>query len=177
MDRYLTSPGKNEGNDEATKLVTPQDRHSRSSLIQSKTLSWIRLYTTGWRCGLLNAAIVALCVLLTNVIVTIVRWKTAPGDSIDGSGTFFEGPCDAVRRRNMLYHLFINAASTLLLGASNYGMQILSAPTRKEINAAHMRRRPLDIGILSLKNLRSIAWSRAALLLALGASSLPLHLL
>jgi hypothetical protein len=177
MDTHFTTPRKNEGNDEATKLVVPQDQHSRLSLIQSKPLSWVRLHTTGWRCGLLNAAIVTLCVLLINIIVTIFAGNNAPVNSIDGSGTIFDGPCDAVRRRNVLYHLFINAASTLLLGASNYAMQILSAPTRKEIDAAHMRRLPLDIGILSLKNLRSITWSRAVLLLALGASSLPLHLL
>ena len=73
-------------------------------------------------------------------------------------------------------HLAINILSTLLLGASNFCMQVLCAPTREEIDAAHTRRNWLSIGVPSLKNLFHIDRKKSALWLVLGLSLVPLHL-
>ena len=72
-------------------------------------------------------------------------------------------------------HIGINVMGTLLLGASNYTMQCLSAPTRKEVDAAHANGRYLDIGLPSLKNLNG--WKKKLVFFLLIMSSLPLHFL
>ena len=56
-------------------------------------------------------------------------------------------------------------------------MQRLSAPTRTEINEAHAKRKYLDIGIPSFRNLGRIGHFRTLLWMVLACSSLPLHLL
>ncbi|KAF6793076.1 hypothetical protein CMUS01_16111 [Colletotrichum musicola] len=56
-------------------------------------------------------------------------------------------------------------------------MQCLVAPTRAEINNAHQRKKWLDIGIPSVRNILSIRWKKKLLWLLLSLSSLPLHLL
>ncbi|GME32262.1 uncharacterized protein LTHEOB_759 [Neofusicoccum parvum] len=86
------------------------------------------------------------------------------------------GDCGKIERMGSVIHLAINAASTLLLGASNYSMQVLSAPTRKDIDEAHRRGSWLDIGVLSIRNFASIRGKKLWLWLALGFSSVPLHL-
>ncbi|KAJ9636341.1 hypothetical protein H2199_008016 [Coniosporium tulheliwenetii] len=75
------------------------------------------------------------------------------------------------------YHVLINILSTIMLTASNYCMQLLSAPTRDEVARAHRHGQGLDIGIISLRNLRYISKRRTALWLSLALSSIPLHLL
>ncbi|OJJ82358.1 uncharacterized protein ASPGLDRAFT_531052 [Aspergillus glaucus CBS 516.65] len=53
-------------------------------------------------------------------------------------------------------HLVINILSTLMLAGSNFTMQCLCAPTRKDLDRAHQSNRWLDIGAPSIRNLRSI---------------------
>ncbi|KAH7310596.1 hypothetical protein B0I35DRAFT_412089 [Stachybotrys elegans] len=76
----------------------------------------------------------------------------------------------------MWCELAINIMSTLLLGASNNCAQLLSAPTRQDIDKAHSRGRWLDIGVGSVRNLRYIPVWRGFLWLILLLSSIPLHL-
>lgn len=139
-------------------------------------LSWRKRHLTGWRVGVLSGASLATTVLIINVIITVVASSTH--ESIDaGRRLLFEGDCAKAEKLNILAHLLINALSTILLSASNYGMQALSAPTREEVDVAHAKRRWLDIGTLSVRNIRSINPKRALLWAGLGLSSLPLHLL
>ena len=56
-------------------------------------------------------------------------------------------------------------------------MQCLVAPSRKEVDIAHSKGIGLDIGVPSVRNLRHISRCRVFLWLALGLSTLPLHLL
>ena len=55
-------------------------------------------------------------------------------------------------------------------------MQILTAPTGGEIDLAHAAGRWLDIGVLSMRNLRWISRERMCIWILLGLTSLPLHL-
>ncbi|MCJ1426733.1 hypothetical protein MMC29_004636 [Sticta canariensis] len=73
-------------------------------------------------------------------------------------------------------HLGINLLSTVLLSASNYTMQSLSAPARDEINNAHQQRISCDTGIPSLRNLGRIS-RRRFLWWTTALSSIPLHFL
>lgn len=112
--------------------------------------------------------------LLINLVVTILS------SARKKDGILFDGNCDRARKLNSGLHLLINVLSTVLLSSSNYCMQCLSAPTRKEVDDAHSKGKWLDIGVQSVHNLRMIYNTdrkRAVVWFLLGISSLPLHLL
>ncbi|ORY11736.1 hypothetical protein BCR34DRAFT_483765 [Clohesyomyces aquaticus] len=129
-------------------------------------------YTEGWRFGAINCAISASIAFLINIIATI--WASTLKDQQDG--VMRQGDCDSIHKVNSGLHLLINLLGTILLSSSNYCMQCLSAPTRREIDLAHRNAKWLDIGVPSVRNLRFISRKRACLWFALGLSSLPLHL-
>ena len=103
-------------------------------------------------------------------------WKN-PENIVEGAiGTLSIGNCGRIRRANVKIHLLVNVLSTLLLCASNYCMQVLSAPDRAELDRAHAQRIWLHIGVPNLRNLRHIERSRLVLWLLLLLTSMPLHL-
>ena len=114
-------------------------------------------------------------VFLLNVVLTI--WAVQTFGVKNGYGTLIAGDCSKTKRVSTWTHLVINVFSTLLLGASNYCMQILTAPTRSEIDRAHAKGWWLDIGVLSIRNLHWISGKRVCIWICLALSSLPLHLL
>lgn len=116
----------------------------------------------------------AALVLFANIGWT--AWAQARFGTQSGIGTIFLGSCVKAKRLSLWLHLLINILSTLLLGASNFCMQLLVAPTRHEVNRAHERSFWLDIGTPSVRNLRHIARSKALRWLCLGFSSALLHL-
>ncbi|KAH8751875.1 hypothetical protein BGZ57DRAFT_774608, partial [Hyaloscypha finlandica] len=90
-------------------------------------------------------------------------------------GTLYEGECGTVRHADSWLHIAINAMGTILLGANNFTMQCLTAPTRSEIDVAHCKGRYLDIGLPSLNTLNG--WKRKVTFMFLVLSTLPLHFL
>jgi hypothetical protein len=127
--------------------------------------------------GVMLGCSMSFVVLCCNIAIIAVG--AARGSSSDAKGiwTIYQGNDVSIWRLNTALHVLINALSTVLLSASNYTMQVLSSPTRAEVDTAHARGSWLDIGILSPRNLRGIAKKRAVLWLILAASSVPLHLL
>src|SRR5207302_1638533 len=116
-------------------------------------------------------------VLFINVGLTIYA-ATNPKYKMEGGiGTLYSGSCDKTKKIGMWLHLGINILSTLLLAGSNYTQQCLAAPTRGEIDAAHVRRRWMDIGVPSVRNLFRIKRERTVLWIVIGITSIPLHLL
>src|SRR4051812_17828327 len=93
------------------------------------------------------------------------------------NSTAFTGDCDKVARMTTALHLLINILSTLLLGASNFCMQRLVSPTRREVDVCHGKKKWLDIGMPSVRNLFSISKGRTAIWFLLALSSAPLHFL
>lgn len=87
-----------------------------------------------------------------------------------------QGSCSDMRYLNTGLHLLINTLSSVLLAASNYGMQCLSAPTRADVDKAHFEGKWVDIGVPSVHNLRRLPATRVVLWVLLMVSSLPLHL-
>jgi hypothetical protein len=148
---------------------------SRSS-INSLPQTWRQRHLQGWRFGVLGGSLLAFIVFILNISVTSVV-SGIQDSSFSGRKVLYEGSCEKTRQLNIAAHLLINVLSTALLSASNFGMQCLSAPTRKEVDVAHSKRMWLDIGVLSVRNIKRISKKRAALWALLGASSLPLHLL
>ena len=120
---------------------------------------------------LLTAALV----LVTNI--ALASWAQAKFGTHNAIGTIYLGNCSTAKRLDLWLHLLINVLSTLLLGASNFCMQLLVAPTRHEVDKAHEKSFWLDIGTPSFRNLRKIARVRASTWFCFGFSSALLHLL
>jgi hypothetical protein len=117
----------------------------------------------------------ATLVLVMNVLVVIIAASTSKIEN--GIGTLHTGNCSLVNKWNTALHVLINAISSVLLGASNYAMQCLTSPTRKECNDAHARGDWLDIGVAGVRNLTRISRRRRILWILLATSSIPIHLL
>ena len=130
---------------------------------------------TGWRVGMTFCAVCASTVLLANIIWTI--WSVQQYGLKGSLGTIQEGSCDGTKKLSLWLHFMINALSTILLSASNYSMQCITAPTRTEIDKAHAKHYWLDIGVPSWRNLAYIAKRRRVLWWLLALSGIPLHLL
>ncbi|CAH0049583.1 unnamed protein product [Clonostachys solani] len=132
---------------------------------------------TGWRGGLSIAAGLTLLILIGNI--TILGVFSSPAyrrDYSSATAPIRTGECDEIKKLNFGIHLIINIASTLLLGASNYCMQTVSAPTRHDIDIVHASGKWLQIGVPSLRNLRFIGKKRVFVWLCLAITSIPLHL-
>jgi hypothetical protein len=120
---------------------------------------------------LIHAFITATSVFFINIIGTVILVKE------HDSGVMYHGNCQKVSNLSTSIHVLINILSSLLLGASNFCMQLLAAPKRDEIDKAHLQSMWLDIGVPSLRNIPHIAWARRLTWMILGLSSLPLHFL
>ena len=95
---------------------------------------------------------------------------------MDGIYMVYWGSCSKTETKDTWVHLALNVVATGLLASSNYCMQLLSAPSRTEVDKAHAKQRWLDIGIPSVRNLSSLRRKKALLWWLLGLSSIPLHL-
>ncbi|KAL2829045.1 hypothetical protein BJY01DRAFT_255181 [Aspergillus pseudoustus] len=131
-------------------------------------------WLSGARFTLALASGASIIVLLFNL--SFLLWAVARDRLKENRGGLYEGGCDRVRHLGTGLHLLINILSTTLLGASNYGMQCLSAPTRKDVDKAHGRGTWLDIGIQSIRNLFHVSGKRLIMWICLVLSSFPLHL-
>jgi len=121
------------------------------------------------------SASAATFVLVANVLLVIGAASASKLEN--GIGTLHVGKCDVVNKWNTALHVLINALSSLLLSASNYAMQILTSPTRRECDDAHARGDWLDIGVAGVRNLTRISRRRRILWALLAISSIPIHLL
>ena len=87
------------------------------------------------------------------------------------------GSCETTKTATLWAGLAINILSTLLLSASNNCAQLLSAPTRRDVDRAHAKSSWMDVGVQSLRNLTKVPRWRVCIWLLLYISSVPLHLL
>lgn len=129
----------------------------------------------GWRAGVAASAIMTTVILVINLTITV--WASLQFRVNDGIGNAYIGDCSVVNTWSTVLHVFINGLSSALLGASNYTMQCLTAPTRKECDIAHAHQDWLDIGVPSVRNLGRIRLSRRIAWGLLALSGIPIHLL
>ncbi|KAH6690706.1 hypothetical protein F5X68DRAFT_253656 [Plectosphaerella plurivora] len=121
-----------------------------------------------------NQAIMAVCVVTLNVAITAWAIVYYPPEG-QGVGTFYTGACPTASAINSAAHVVLNALSTIFLGAGNYCMQILVAPSREEMDKAHKLGKTLEIGVPSLKNLFRISRRRVFGWVTLGIFAMTLH--
>ncbi len=148
---------------------------SPKGIFTSLGLNPKRKNANGWRFSVVLWILLAVCIFSLNLGVTV--WASTSFSAVQNVALVYEGSCSKVKNTLTWIHLAINLLSTLLLAASNFCMQILCAPTRKEVDAAHARRKWLSIGVPSFKNLFYVDRKKSALWIILGLSSIPLHLL
>jgi len=153
---------------------SPLPRDTRSP-IKAKLCRIRKHLPQGWRLGVLGSSIAAFIVLLINLCTTIGVIQTYPLDK--GFGTIFKGSCEKTKSLSLWLHLAINGISTVMLSASNYTIQCLISPMRKDIDAAHSKGKWLDIGVPSLRNVGRLPWVQKVLWATLWISSVPLHLM
>ena len=130
---------------------------------------------SGWRFTVASGCGTAAFIFICNI--ALLGWSYGHEWSDTGNLLLFRGDCNEMKKIDTMSHFAINLLSTLLLGASNYAMQVLVAPTRENIDEAHPQGRILDIGISGFGNWRYMGWKRRALWIALTLSTIPLHLL
>jgi hypothetical protein len=130
---------------------------------------------SSWPLGVKTGLYLVAAVLILNAAITL--WASINFPVEDGLGTLYRGTCGQVEQTGFGVHILVNIVATLLLGASNYTMQCLTSPTRTEIDAHHRKKLWLEVGHLSVRNLRATDKRRLLLWILLGASSFPLHLL
>lgn len=124
---------------------------------------------------LVAASILSLVVLITNFILAIVA--SAKHGHNTPLVVFFEGKYARVNTRDMYFQVGTCILSDLLLDASTLCMQLLAAPTRQQVDAAHRCGKWLDVEVSSWRNLRHISGHRQVLWWCLGTTSIPLHLM
>jgi hypothetical protein len=132
--------------------------------------------TRAWRFGLHGGLYACVLVLISNTAL-LLTGVIARDDTFKGISTIAKGEMHRITTMSTAYHVLINVLSTILLTSTNYAMQVLSAPTRREVEKAHARGQWLDIGIMSVHNLRHIDRKRVVVWVLLAFSSAPLHLL
>ena len=113
----------------------------------------------GWKAGVALSSLSAGTVLILNLILTV--WASVRYGTRNGIGDAYTGDCGTVSNAAFGLHLLINALSSILLSASNYTMQCVNSPTRSECDRAHSRGDWLDIGVVSIRNLSRIQWTRS----------------
>lgn len=132
-----------------------------------------------WRHSIAIWLAAATTVFVVNLVFLVYVYVRGTTDDhlLLFSRTLYEGSCSTSHSINIGLHVLINILSTLLVTGSSYCMQVLSAPTRSEVDLAHSQQEWLDIGVLSLRNLRRISKWRVCLWVLLSISSATLHLL
>lgn len=154
-------------------------------MLASKVTGKAQPLFAGWRAGLARCTGATALVAFLNILFLSIATpnlkafdrKTLDGDPVSVDGALFEGSCEQARRLSSWLHLAINILSTVLLTSGNYAQQVLTAPTRREVDMAHMKQSWLNIGLLSYRNLRGVSKRRVLAWAILAITSIPIHLL
>ena len=120
--------------------------------------------------------ILAITITSVNIGTTIWVFIRYPPD-FRGIGLLSFGSCSTLATIDNVGHMALNILSTLFLGAGNYCMQILVAPSRAEVDKAHSKGVPLSIGVQNIHNIPYIKRKRVLIWLLIGCFTTILHLL
>ena len=133
----------------------------------------------GWRGSavLLSILSASTTVLLTILLFLSVFKLGSGSSSFSGTSLLFSGECSQASRLTTLLHLAINIIASIILASSNFFMQVLVAPTRKDVDKAHARGRWLEIGVQSWRNIRFLPAANTIFWLILAFTTIPLHLI
>ncbi|RYP59574.1 hypothetical protein DL769_008482 [Monosporascus sp. CRB-8-3] len=123
--------------------------------------SGLRRHFTGWRGGVVFNMIIFFLILVVEIVLLIVV-LTKTG-LLAGDPTMWSGDCRKARDINVGLHAIISVFSVVFLAGANYVFQVLTSPTRGEVDKAHESKRWLDIGVTSMRNFAHISGFRVFL--------------
>lgn len=131
----------------------------------------------GWRFGVLLSIIaVSICLITELIMLVCAMTLNRPDGDKHGIGVLYVGDCAKVERLTITLAIPLNIIATVLVATSNYVMQCLCAPSRKDIDEAHATGSYLNIGISSVHNLyHNLSW-KSTLWLSLVLTTVPIHL-
>lgn len=134
----------------------------------------IQLPSYGWR----KTAVINTCTVgfFTIINFSILIWSITKS-GLFGNNVFRKGECDKISFLNTFLHLLLNIAGSLIIASSNFFMQVLNSPTRAEVDRAHARKRWLEIGVPSLRNIQNVSLFKTLAWALFSLSSVPIHLL
>lgn len=91
-------------------------------------------------------------VFAINIILTIVLFKkSSEANGVGGQyRTISTDHCGSMKRQILWFHFGINILSTVVLTASGFFTQLLSSPTRAELDSLHEKQRWRLIGLKSV---------------------------
>ncbi|KAF6837258.1 hypothetical protein CPLU01_03122 [Colletotrichum plurivorum] len=134
--------------------------------------------STGWRkAAVVNIGLMSVALLFLIGVLAVAVSKTN-GD-FRQAWIFYTAACrdSSTSQIDTLLHLLINILSTVILASSNFFMQVLNAPSRREVDAAHARGIWLDIGVPSWRNSFHLSRFKLAAWIGLLLTSAPIHML
>ncbi|KAI1822183.1 hypothetical protein F4861DRAFT_415669 [Xylaria intraflava] len=135
----------------------------------------LRRFLTGWRGGVAYNTLLAFLILVVGIVylITVVT-RTRRFSALLA---IYTGDCSTATRIKIGANTVINVFSVVLLAGANYVFQVLISPTRREISKAHDRKRWLDIGMPSLRNLAYVSVPRAMIGLAALLVAIAIHVI
>lgn len=129
----------------------------------------------GWRrAAAINVSLAYICTLV--LLICLLISVSQKESSLILPTILFEGPCTTSSTLSLVLHLLVNIVSGAMLASSSFFMQVLSAPSRDEIDRAHAWLRSLDIGVPSVNNLWHMSWFKLISWFIFFCSSIPIHL-
>ncbi|KAH8683711.1 hypothetical protein BGZ61DRAFT_550641 [Ilyonectria robusta] len=129
----------------------------------------------GWRrTALLNTILTC---TLTAFGVILLSYSISKSGSLSTNFIITEGSCKKTKSVNTWLHLLLNACSTGILASSNFFMQVLSSPTRAEVDRAHRDNFALKIGVQSMRNLWRGSGVKLTCWTLFFLGSFPLHVI
>lgn len=138
-------------------------------------LPWRFTLGEGWR-RVAGINTIAVTTFTISTIILLALSVSQSDHGLHGNLVFFNGDCAKSRAINLWLHLLLNVFSTGVIASSNFFMQVLSSPTRREVDEAHRKGFAMEIGVSSLRNIFHVAWFKGVWLFLFFASSFPIHL-
>lgn len=133
----------------------------REKMLQEERPQAPRSLMAGWRGGVAANVLLALLILVASIICLALA--AAKGHISINVSSLMKGNSNQVEGINRGILAVVNIFGIILIAGANYVFQILSSPTRAEVDNAHGNRKWLDIGIPSVRNLSLISPTRATL--------------
>ncbi|KAF9886878.1 hypothetical protein FE257_011001 [Aspergillus nanangensis] len=128
--------------------------------------------------GIKYCAIAASIGLFLNIVFAITAFIIGYSNpDRDGFVTvsLYEGSCSVSKTWSTGLHLAINVLGTAIMSSSSYCAQFLAAPTRNDVDRAHIQGSWLDIGIPSLRNISALGTKKKLLCGVLFLTTIPIH--
>ncbi|KAE9573126.1 hypothetical protein CGCF415_v010561 [Colletotrichum fructicola] len=87
---------------------------------------------TGWRkSAIVNIGLMFACLM---ILIGVLAAAISATGNVSQSYKFYTASCVSATTTNTILHLAINILSTIILASSNFFMQVLNAPTGREVD-------------------------------------------